>query len=159
MAPPHPRTPAPPTGAWRLRGRPLLTWGLSVPRSAASCSRSRGHGPDRRAALAIARVDGRRSAGPVPRCLRGTARPPRPPGGDSAPGWASWVLGPGRNLSGCFPPSLALPIALTPASPGHPARDGSELSWERHFPNGGPYGEFPTCQVLYQVLLHPSLTH
>ena len=76
MAPPHTRTPAPPTGAWRLRGRPLLTWGLSVPRSAASWSRSGSHGPDPPAALAIARVDGRHTAGPVPRCLRGTARPP-----------------------------------------------------------------------------------
>lgn len=76
MVPPHPRMPAPPTGACRLRGRPLLTWGLSVPRSAESWSRSGAHGPDPRAALAIARVDGGRTAGPVPRCLRGTARPP-----------------------------------------------------------------------------------
>lgn len=152
MLPPRPSRLRPQPRPWRLRVRPLLTCGSSVPSSAASCSRNGDQGPDPRAALAIARVDGVHTAVLVPGATRGP-HGSRPAGRDSAPGWASWARrGRGATSARNSALSPALPIALTPASLGHPARDGSELSWKRDFTNGGPYGECTTCQVLYQVL-------
>lgn len=120
MVPPRPSRLGPRPRPWRLRVRPLLTCGPSVPSSAASCSRNGDQGPDPRAALAIARIDGVHTAVLVPGATRGP-HGSRPAGRDSAPGCASWARrGRGatsvRNsaLSPPFPSHSHLHPSVTP---------------------------------------------
>lgn len=121
VVPPRPSPPRPGPGLGDSASAPLLTWGARVPMSAASWTTSRsqsgGHGPDPRAALAIA--EGSRRARPLPWCLQGTAQPP--PGPEETPPRAGPV---GYSEAWAQPQpvfrSFLRPSHYTPASPVTP---------------------------------------
>lgn len=150
--PAAPQPPAPRTRPRRLRVRPASHLGREGPDERRELDhelepeRGPRAGPPGRARHSRGQPQGT----PAPLVPPGHSTAPARPGGDSAPGWASWVRKGLGATSACIP-LLPPPFPSHTCIPSHPARIALSFPGTGILPTEAICGKFATCRVLYRV--------